>query len=69
MGKYLRQADDPEPQIDPFTREEASHVVATALEQFPDWHPWVLTGLRTGMRSGELLGLQWGDIDWHGRTH
>ena len=68
MGKYLRQADDPEPQIDPFTRDEAAHVVATAFEQFPDWHPWVLTGLRTGMRSGELLGLQWGDIDWRGRT-
>ena len=68
MGKYLRHADDPEPQIDPFTRDEVAHLVATALKQFPDWHPWVLTGLRTGMRSGELLGLQWGDIDWRGRT-
>ena len=57
-----------ESQIDPFTRDEAAHVVATAFEQFPDWHPWVLTGLRTGMRSGELLGLQWGDIDWRART-
>ena len=64
LGKYLRHADDPEPRIDPFTREEASHVLDTARVQFPDWYPWVLTGFRTGMRSGELLGLQWGDIDW-----
>ncbi len=24
-----------------------------------------LTAIMTGMRRGELLGLQWGDIDWH----
>ena len=24
-----------------------------------------LTAVLTGMRQGELLGLQWGDIDWH----
>ncbi len=24
-----------------------------------------LTALLTGMRRGELLGLQWGDLDWH----
>ncbi|MBI3314676.1 MAG: site-specific integrase, partial [Candidatus Omnitrophica bacterium] len=24
-----------------------------------------LTAILTGMRRGELLGLQWGDIDWH----
>ena len=41
--------------------------MATAAECFPEWHAWVLTGLRTGLRAGELLGLQWGDIDWHGR--
>ena len=30
MGKYLRQADDPEPTIDPFTKDEAAHVIAVA---------------------------------------
>jgi integrase len=68
MGKHLRQADDPEPQIDPFTRAEASHVLDVAREQLPEWCPWMLTGFRTGMRLGELLGLQWGDIDWRART-
>ena len=27
----------------------------------------MLCALRTGLRLGELLALQWGDIDWNGR--
>ena len=67
LGKYLRRGDDPEAQPDPFTREESERLVATAAECFPEWHAWLLTGLRTGLRAGELLGLQWDDVDWHGR--
>jgi integrase len=66
LGRYLRAADDPEPNIDPFTREEAAHLVQVAREQFSEWHPWVLCGLRTGMRAGELLALQWADLNWRG---
>lgn len=28
----------------------------------------ILTGLRTGMRQGELAGLQWSSIDWENRN-
>jgi integrase len=28
----------------------------------------ILTALRTGMRQGELRGLQWNSIDWHNRS-
>jgi integrase len=38
LGKYLRNADEPEPAIDPFTREEAAHVVNVARQRFPDWY-------------------------------
>ena len=68
MGKYLRQGDEAEPEMDPFTRGEASHLVAVAREKLPEWHPFVLCGLRTGMRMGELLALEWGDIDWRSST-
>ena len=67
MGRHLRRGDEPKLEIQPFTREEASHLVETARVSFPRWHPWVLCALRTGLRHGELLGLQWGDIDWQGR--
>src|SRR5215510_4050761 len=28
----------------------------------------ILTALRTGMRQGELKGLQWSDVDWQSRN-
>ena len=67
LGKYLRTGDDAEPDINPFTRGEAKRLVDVAGMQFPDWHAWLLCGLRTGMRAGELLAIQWGDINWRGR--
>ncbi|MDD5760362.1 MAG: site-specific integrase [Desulfobulbaceae bacterium] len=30
----------------------------------PTWNCMILVALRTGMRFGELLGLEWSDIDW-----
>ena len=64
LGKYLRSADEPEPAIDPFTRDEVVHVLAVARARFPDWYAWLLCGVRTGMRGGELLGLHWSDFNW-----
>ncbi len=32
----------------------------------PPMYPLFLTAVMTGMRRGEILGLQRGDIDWHG---
>jgi len=55
LGKYLRPADDLDSEIRPFTRDEAAMIVAAARERLPEWYPWVLCGLRTGMRAGELL--------------
>jgi integrase len=31
---------------------------------YPDYELMVVTLFYTGMREGELLGLQWEDIDW-----
>ena len=67
MRKYLRRGDEPEPEIDPFTKDEAAHLIAAVREHFPEWHAWTLCARRTGMRIGELLALQWGDVDWRGR--
>jgi integrase len=64
--KYLREI----PEIDSLTvpsdtprfltELEAASILAAAE---PHWHSMILTGLRTGLRIGELRGLQWGDID------
>jgi integrase len=66
-GRYLRRGDEPKPEINPLTRDEAGHLVATAKVHFPRWYAFVLCALRTGLRLGELLALQWGDLDWNSR--
>lgn len=50
MGRYLRRGDEPKPQIQPLTREEAAPLVAVARERFPRCYPWILLALRTGLR-------------------
>jgi integrase len=67
LGRHLRRGDEPKHEVQPLTRDEAAHLVAVAREHFPRWHPWILLILRTGLRLGEQLALQWADIDWHGR--
>ena len=45
------------------TRDEAIQLLRTTKENFPAWHSLFMTGIYAGMRLGELLSLQWGDID------
>jgi integrase len=53
--------------INPFTREEVGRLLETAKTHAPRYRPLLLCAVRTGMRLGELLALQWGDLDFHGR--
>lgn len=64
LGRFMRTADEAEPDIEPFTSGEIADLLQLARERLPDLYPWVLCGLRTGMRAGELLALQWGDVNW-----
>lgn len=44
-----------------WTREEAARFLDAV---HPKWHAIFATALLTGLRRGELLGLEWSDIDW-----
>ena len=63
--------------VNPLTRDDIAHLLATAhahqvrrganvVYPFRDFYPFLLLLARTGVRLGEALALQWGDIDWHG---
>lgn len=44
--------------------EEIRRLLAVFDPSKERWRMIVLTAALTGLRQGELLGLQWGDIDW-----
>jgi len=52
--------------VNPLTRDEARDFLKTVQDHYPRYYPFFLCALRTGMRLGELLALEWGDIDFRG---
>lgn len=65
MRKFLRLARNGK-NVTCFTRGEVSLFLNTALTHYPEHYPLFLCAVRTGMRFGELLALQPGDLDFHG---
>ena len=65
-GRYIRTGDRRE-KIDFLTPEEGRALLETAKSHHPRHYPILAAALYTGARQGELLALQWGDIDWRGK--
>jgi integrase len=57
----IKRLKCPVPRTDYLLPEEASLLLGTSTGTI---HELILTALRTGMRQGELKGLQWESIDW-----
>ena len=66
LGKFFGRRKDRREFLAPLEREEVAHLLKTAKGRLPFFYPLFLCAVRTGMRQGELIGLQWGDIDFHG---
>jgi integrase len=49
---------------DPFTWEERGKIEETFRKEYPGHYSLVVCGFRTGLRIGEIIGLQWQDIDF-----
>jgi len=53
------------------TREEVAFLLDACHKYFPSSYPFILLLVRTGLRLGEAVALQWGDLDFrpdfHGR--
>ena len=65
-GKFLPQVSKRR-SVNPFTREEVVTFLEAVQFHTPRYSSFFLCAVRTGMRLGELIALQWGDIDFHGR--
>lgn len=67
LGKHYKKAHVVHSEIEPLTVEEVQIFLAAVLESSAEYFPLFLCALHTGLRSGELAGLQWGDIDFNGK--
>jgi len=65
MGKHLPKRDN-KAKINPLTREEAQVFLEAVLKHCPGYYEFFLMALRGGLRLGELLAIQWGEIDFQG---
>jgi integrase len=63
LRKHLRKREDETHEPDPLTSEDLEQLIETARVQFPRWQPFLLCAARTGLRLGELMGLDWTDLD------
>jgi len=65
-ARFIKTGDRRE-KIDFLTPEEGRALLDAAWEHYARTFPLLLTAMRTGLRQGELIALQWGDIDWRGK--
>ena len=61
VGKFIKN-ENPAHQASAMTRDEAEKFLTAVDEVCPEWGPFFLMALRTGMRKGELIAVKWGDI-------
>lgn len=53
--------------IEPLTKEEVAALLSLVRTKAPRLYPLLLCAARTGLRQGELLALQWDDLNFSGR--
>jgi integrase len=64
-GRLIKKTDLKK-DINPFTWDEKAEFEKAAKEHYPRYYPLFLTGLRTGMRMGELIALKPENLDFNG---
>jgi integrase len=61
IGNFTAPTEEVQTEARFFTVEEVGKIIAAAREPYKTMF-WLLA--MTGMRAGEMLGLQWADIDF-----
>jgi integrase len=64
MGRLIKVKEDRRTHVSPLPAQAVHLLLQSTQTNLPYFYPLLLCALRTGMRQGELLGLQWGDVDF-----
>jgi integrase len=64
LGKFTRTAKTSEVKGVALTLEEVEKLLSTAKRISPEYYPIFLLAVRAGLRRGELVALQFGDIEF-----
>jgi integrase len=67
LGRLVTSATSADAHINPLSKGEVRSLLKVTLERYPSFYPLFLCAVRTGMREGELIGLQWSDLDFRGQ--
>jgi integrase len=67
VGKFFKNAKVRHEEIQPLSAEEVPIFLETTARHSRERYPLFLCAIHTGLRSGELAGLKWNDIDWNGK--
>ena len=64
-----RKGEQPKEEADrAFTVQELGYILSCAAQEPLQWQTYISMAADTGLRRGELCGLQWGDIDFRAGT-
>jgi|HubBroStandDraft_4_1064222.scaffolds.fasta_scaffold29631_1 integrase len=66
LGRFTRLAKTTETKGIALTAKEVQQFLLAAKEIRPYYHSLFLTAVRAGLRRGELVALQWGDLQLRG---
>jgi integrase len=66
LGRFTRTAKTAETKGVALTAKEVQQFLNPAQEICPEYYALFLMAVRTGLRRGELVALQWGDIQFGG---
>jgi integrase len=69
LSKFYSNVRKKRDEIDPLTADEVSTFLRTVLNSkyYSEYYPVFLCDIHTGLRTGELVGLDWGDLDFNGK--
>jgi len=59
----IRWLKAPDVEVEFLDFDEAERLLESAKAHHSDYYAMIFVALRTGLRQGELLALQWGDVD------